>query len=82
VDTWHRAQILAIGAILCMGKVLLPLALKVIGLGGEIRFANFHRVLNRAKRNTFIDVVTLIRRQIWSSKHLVNLCENPDFGLF
>lgn len=48
---WRKAQILAIGTILCIKKRTVTSALKVMGLGQEERFTNFHRVLNRAKYN-------------------------------
>jgi len=48
---WQNATVLAIGAILCVGKRTVTSALKVMGLQHEKRFANYHRVLNRAKWN-------------------------------
>lgn len=49
---WRNASILAIGAILCIGKRTVTSALRVMGLREEERFTNFHRVLNRAKWST------------------------------
>lgn len=46
---WRHAQIMAIGAILCMGKRTVTAALTVMGLSYDKKFANYHRVLNRAK---------------------------------
>ena len=48
---WLNAQILIIGAILCIRKRTVTSALRVMGFGQEKRFTNFHRVLNRAKLN-------------------------------
>jgi len=46
---WQNATVLAIGAILCVGKRTVTSALKAMGLQDEKHFANYHRVLNRAK---------------------------------
>ena len=48
---WQNATVLAIGAILCVGKRTVTSALKVMGLQHEKHFANYHRVLNRSKWN-------------------------------
>ena len=48
---WQSAQVLVIGAILCIGKRTVTAALKVMGLENEKRYTNYHRVLNRAKWN-------------------------------
>jgi hypothetical protein len=48
-SVWRNASILAIGAILCIGKRTVTSALKVMGLKDEEHFTNYHRVLNRAK---------------------------------
>ena len=49
---WEKVSLLAIGAILCIGKRTVTSALKVMGLKDEKRFTNYHRVLNRDKWNT------------------------------
>ena len=49
VPVWQSAQVLVIGAILCIGKRTVTAALKVMGLENEKRYTNYHRVLNRAK---------------------------------
>ncbi len=46
--TWLKAQILFIGAILATGKRTVTAALRVMGLGDDPHFANYHQVLNRA----------------------------------
>jgi len=46
--TWRYAQQLLLGAILAPGVRTVASALRVLGRGGEPRFGNFHRVLNRA----------------------------------
>lgn len=48
----QNATVLAIGAILCIGKRTVTSALKVMGLKDDVHFTNYHRVLNRAKWNT------------------------------
>ncbi len=44
----RHAQVLLLGAILAPGKRTVTSCLRIVGLGGEHRFVNFHRVLNRA----------------------------------
>jgi hypothetical protein len=41
-------QVLAVGAILAPGERTVAAVLRVMGLGGERHFQNYHRVLNRA----------------------------------
>jgi hypothetical protein len=45
---WKCAHVLFIGAILAPGKRTVSSALRVMGLGDERHFQNYHRVLNRA----------------------------------
>ena len=45
---WVWAQVLLVGAILTPGQRTVAAALRVMGLSGERRFQNYHRVLNRA----------------------------------
>src|SRR5207247_4235414 len=45
---WEWAKLLLVGAILAPGQRTVSAALRVLGLGGERQFQNFHRVLNRA----------------------------------
>jgi hypothetical protein len=45
---WEWARILLVGAILAPGKRTVTAALRVMGLGQERQFQNYHRVLNRA----------------------------------
>lgn len=54
-QTWIKAQILFIGAILSTGKRTVTAALRVMGLSQERHFSNYHQVLNRA---------------VWSSRHV------------
>ncbi len=49
IRVWKSAQVLVIGAMLCIGKRTVTAALKVMGLENEKRYTNYHRVLNRAK---------------------------------
>ncbi|HEX8375602.1 MAG TPA: transposase [Geminicoccaceae bacterium] len=46
--TWRRAELLLIGAILAPGRRTVTSLLRIVGLGRERRFTNYHRVLNRA----------------------------------
>ena len=45
---WEHARLLLIGAILCPAERTVTAALRVMGLGYEKHFQNYHRVLNRA----------------------------------
>lgn len=46
---WQRAQVLLIGALLVPGRRTVASILRVMGLGGDRRFKNYHRVLSRAR---------------------------------
>src|SRR4051812_33496817 len=46
--TWNHAGMLLIGAILAPGRCTVTSLLRIMGLSGERRFVNYHRVLNRA----------------------------------
>jgi hypothetical protein len=46
---WLHAQVLVLGAILAPGKRTVTSCLRVMGLAGEQRFTNYHRVLNRVQ---------------------------------
>src|SRR5215207_269221 len=46
--TWDHAGMLLIGAILAPGQRTVTSLLRIMGLSGERRFVNYHRVLNRA----------------------------------
>jgi len=45
---WGWAQVLLLGAILAPGRRTVTRILRVMGLGQETQFQNYHRVLNRA----------------------------------
>lgn len=45
--TWVKAQLLAVGTILTTGNRTVCAALRVLGLGQERHFTNYHRILNR-----------------------------------
>ena len=51
-SVWQRAQLLLLGAILAPGKRTVCSVLRVVGLGSEEHFQNYHRVLNRARWNS------------------------------
>ena len=44
---WAKAQLLAVGAILATGPRTVCSVLRIMGLGQERHFTNYHRVLNR-----------------------------------
>src|SRR5215212_2703151 len=46
---WEWATVLLVGAILAPGQRTVAAALRVLGLGTEVYFQNYHRVLNRAQ---------------------------------
>ncbi len=46
---WEWAKVLLVGAILTPGQRTVAAALRVVGLGPEVYFQNYHRVLNRAR---------------------------------
>ena len=48
-QTWAKAQLLLVGAILSPGKRIATSALRVLGLDQERGFAKYHHVLNRAR---------------------------------
>jgi len=48
-SVWGYAQILLLGAILAPGKRTVSSVLRIVGLGVEQHFQNYHRVLNRAR---------------------------------
>ena len=47
--TWEHLQVLLTGTLLCQGPRTVAAALRVMGLGQEKRFEQYHRVLNRAR---------------------------------
>jgi DDE superfamily endonuclease len=46
---WRHAQVLLIGALLAPGRRTVTSCLRIVGLGRERRFVNYHRVLSRAR---------------------------------
>ena len=47
-STWHKVQVLVVGAILAPGKRTVTAALRAVGLADEPGFSKYHQVLNRA----------------------------------
>ena len=45
--SWVKAQLLAGGALLAVGRRTVASVLRVVGLAGERHFTNYHRLLNR-----------------------------------
>ena len=48
-QTWAKAQLLLVGAVLSPGKRTVTAALRVLGLAQERGFAKYHHVLNGAR---------------------------------
>jgi DDE superfamily endonuclease len=48
-SVWGYAEVLLLGAILAPGKRTVTAVLRIVGLGSEKHFQNYHRVLNRAR---------------------------------
>src|SRR3954452_6428291 len=46
---WDWVQVLVVGAILTPGQRTVAAVLRVMGLGDERQFQNYHRVLSRAR---------------------------------
>src|SRR3982750_1741479 len=46
---WSYAELLLVGAVLAPGKRTVSSVLRIVGLGSEKHFQNYHRVLNRAR---------------------------------
>ena len=46
---WQQALILLIGAILCRKERTVAAILRVVGLGNDPHFTNYHRVLSKAR---------------------------------
>ena len=49
--TWENTKVLLLGVLLARGKRTVTACLRVVGMGDEEHFQNYHRVLNRAKWN-------------------------------
>ena len=60
---WQRAQVLLIGALLVPGRRTVASILRVMGLGGERRFKNYHRVLSRARWSALAGSRLLLRKR-------------------
>src|SRR4051794_5074406 len=46
---WSYAELLLVGAVLAPGKRTVSSVLRIVGLGSEKHFQNYHRVLNRTR---------------------------------
>src|SRR5262245_45464893 len=51
--SWVNANVILLGVLLARGKRTVTACLRVVGLGDEEHFQNYHRVLNRAKWSAF-----------------------------
>jgi hypothetical protein len=47
--TWENAKVLLLGVLLQRGKRTVTACLRIVGLGDDQHFQNYHRALNRAK---------------------------------
>ena len=61
---WQRAQVLLIGALLVPGRRTVASVLRVMGLAGERRFKNYHRVLSRARWSALAGSRLLLTRLV------------------
>ena len=59
--SWRRAQALLCGALLAPANCVLTAALRVLGLSDDLRFQNYHRVLNWARWSAHHAVGILLR---------------------
>jgi hypothetical protein len=57
--SWENAKVLLLGVLLARGKRTVTACLRVVGLGDEEHFQNYHRVLNRAKWSA-LDAVRIL----------------------
>jgi hypothetical protein len=60
-ELWPLVQVLVTGAILARGQRTVTAILRVMGLGGEKHFVNYHRVLQRAHWSSRAVSQTLLR---------------------
>src|SRR5438552_4445361 len=63
---WEWAQVLLVGAILAPGQRTVAAVLRVLGLGAEVYFQNYHRVLNRARWSSLALSRLLLRHLVWT----------------
>ena len=45
--SWHKAQVMVVGALLCRGQRTVSRVLQVMGLGQERHYGNYYRLLSR-----------------------------------
>src|SRR3954451_17212223 len=48
-SVWSAARLLLVGAVLAPGRRTVASVLRIVGLGSEPHFQNYHRVLNRVR---------------------------------
>ena len=49
--TWQKSRVLSFGEILTPGQRAVAAPLRVMGLSGDLNYARYHHVLNRAARS-------------------------------
>lgn len=59
--TWHKVEILVVGALLATGKRTVSAVLRVMGLSQEPNYAKYHQVLNRAVWSSLAASAILLR---------------------
>ncbi len=60
-QTWEKAQVLLVGALLSPGRRLVSQALRMVGLATERGFTLYHQVLNRAVWSPLALAQTLVQ---------------------
>lgn len=59
--TWHKVEIMVVGAILATGKRTVSAVLRVMGLSQQPHYARYHQVLNRAVWSSLAASAILLR---------------------
>jgi len=59
--TWHKVEIIVVGAILATGKRTMSAVLRVMGLSQERHYARYHHVLSRAVWSSLAASAILLR---------------------
>ncbi len=61
ISTWYKVEVLVTGAILTTGKRTVSAVLRVMGLGQERKYAQYHHVLSRAVWSGLVASAILLR---------------------
>jgi hypothetical protein len=60
-STWYKVEVMVVGAILATGKRTVSAVLRVMGLGAERNYAQYHQVLSRAVWSSLEASAVLLR---------------------